>query len=172
MKLVCKHNEASKRVQFGGLHYRWRGIMKYVIEIGSGMKFHDDRFRHSSRRKVVTWVVWEAAVFVSLVGGVCEVCRWDGLKWHDTRLQLRAAEAAAVAVCYCAGQSWGVVAGRELSSRWALSATFSTADSEVKVRVRLMTQFIQLFDTARDYTLQFAVAHTSVHIHVLIAVAW
>jgi hypothetical protein len=35
-----------------------------------------------------------------------------------------------------------------------------------------MTRFIQLFDTARDYTLQFAVAHTSVHIHVFIAVAW
>jgi hypothetical protein len=35
-----------------------------------------------------------------------------------------------------------------------------------------MTGFIGYFDTARDYTLQFNVTHTSVHSYVLTAVAW
>jgi hypothetical protein len=39
----------------------------------------------------------------------------------------------------------------------------------------LMTGFIELFDTARDYTLQLTITHTqhtSVHSHFFTAVAW
>jgi hypothetical protein len=36
----------------------------------------------------------------------------------------------------------------------------------------LMTGLIGLFDTRRDYTLQFTITHTSVHSHVFTAVAW
>jgi hypothetical protein len=38
----------------------------------------------------------------------------------------------------------------------------------------LMTEFIVLFDTSRDYTLHFTITHThtSVHSHVFTAVAW
>jgi hypothetical protein len=36
----------------------------------------------------------------------------------------------------------------------------------------LMTEFIGLFDTARDYTLQFTITHASVHSLVFSAVAW
>jgi hypothetical protein len=35
-----------------------------------------------------------------------------------------------------------------------------------------MTGFIGLFDTAHDYTLEFTITHTSVHIHVFTVVAW
>jgi hypothetical protein len=35
-----------------------------------------------------------------------------------------------------------------------------------------MTGFIGLFDTARDYTLQFTIKHTSVRSHVFTAFAW
>jgi hypothetical protein len=35
-----------------------------------------------------------------------------------------------------------------------------------------MIGFIELFDTARDYTLQFTVIHSSVHSNVFTAVAW
>jgi hypothetical protein len=35
----------------------------------------------------------------------------------------------------------------------------------------LVTGFIALFDTAREYTLQFTITHTGVHSHVFTAVA-
>jgi hypothetical protein len=35
-----------------------------------------------------------------------------------------------------------------------------------------MTGFIAHFDTARDYTLQLTITHTSVHSYVSTAVAW
>jgi hypothetical protein len=35
-----------------------------------------------------------------------------------------------------------------------------------------MAGFIGVFDTARDYNLQFTIKHTSAHSHVFTAVAW
>jgi hypothetical protein len=35
-----------------------------------------------------------------------------------------------------------------------------------------MTELIGLFDTSRDYNLQFTVTYISVHSHVFTAVAW
>jgi hypothetical protein len=30
--------------------------------------------------------IWEAAMFVLLMEWICELCRWDGLSWHDTHI--------------------------------------------------------------------------------------
>jgi hypothetical protein len=54
---------------------RWHDIYEYT-------EFHSDRFRHSSNVKVITSTIWEPAVFVLLSGGICEVSRWDGLRFH------------------------------------------------------------------------------------------
>jgi hypothetical protein len=36
----------------------------------------------------------------------------------------------------------------------------------------LITRFIAHIDTAPDYTLQFTITHTSVHIYIFTAIAW
>jgi hypothetical protein len=43
-------------------------------------KFHDCHIRHSSNIKVITSKVWGAAVMLLVMGGICEVHCWDGLR--------------------------------------------------------------------------------------------
>jgi hypothetical protein len=49
-------------------------------------KFHQNWFRHSGNIKVIISTIWEAAVLVLLMGRICDVCRWDNLRWHDTHI--------------------------------------------------------------------------------------
>jgi hypothetical protein len=49
--------------------WHWDGLRWHDIRT----KFHDDWFRHSSNVKLITSVVWEAALLVLLMGRIYEV---------------------------------------------------------------------------------------------------
>jgi hypothetical protein len=69
-------------------YYWWERLMKYIVQMASGgmiymcTKFHDERFRHLTNVKVIASTIWGASVLVLLVGGIYDVCRWEGLRWH------------------------------------------------------------------------------------------
>jgi hypothetical protein len=48
------------------------------------MKSHDNRFRHFSNIKYITWVQ-EPIVLVLLMRGMYDLGRWNGLRRHDIR---------------------------------------------------------------------------------------
>jgi hypothetical protein len=52
-----------------------------VPDMRGGNNFN--MFRHSSNIKVISSIMWEAVMFVLLMGGVYKVCHWDGLRWLD-----------------------------------------------------------------------------------------
>jgi hypothetical protein len=52
------------------------------------IKFHGDRFRHSSNIKVIASTIAEAVVLVLLMGGNYEVRRWDDFRCHDTYIEI------------------------------------------------------------------------------------
>jgi hypothetical protein len=51
------------------------------------IKFHDDRFRHSSNITVNTATIWEAVLLVLLIEGIYELSPWYGLISHDIRIK-------------------------------------------------------------------------------------
>jgi hypothetical protein len=63
--------------------------MMYALEMGSGgiiyvpSSMNDDQFRHLSNITIITATMWEAVILVSMIEGICEVRRWDGLMSHD-----------------------------------------------------------------------------------------
>jgi hypothetical protein len=160
IKLVCKHNEANKTLQFGRLYYRWKGI----IEIGSDIKFHDSRFRHSSYYSSLRgssigtangrplWgmpLIWPhmACCTYQISWTVCIrslnlLCTcWLRLKgggaglcnWGLLRLLLLPRVAARLVLGRC---GWKRTPFPLLS--WSFSATFSTADLESKSEGKLL----------------------------------
>jgi hypothetical protein len=57
---------------------RWHQRAWYSYEV------REDRFKHSSNVKVLTSTTRGATVLVLLTGGIYELRRWDGLRWHFT----------------------------------------------------------------------------------------
>jgi hypothetical protein len=57
---------------------RWPQIIKHIHT-----KSHDDRFRHSSNIKRITWTIWEVIVLLLMGRGISDVSHWDGLRRHD-----------------------------------------------------------------------------------------
>jgi hypothetical protein len=64
--------------------------MKYTVDMASDGMICIPRFMkigssiHVKYTKVIISTIWEASVFVLLMGRVYDVCRWDDVRWHDT----------------------------------------------------------------------------------------
>jgi hypothetical protein len=43
-------------------------------------KFYGNLFRYSSDIKIITLAISKAAIFVLLMGRICELCRWDAFR--------------------------------------------------------------------------------------------
>jgi hypothetical protein len=52
--------------------------MTYIICQDVRTKFHENRFRHLSNIPVIAVTLWDAVMFVSLIGGIHGVSCWDG----------------------------------------------------------------------------------------------
>jgi hypothetical protein len=52
-------------------------------------KFHDNCFRYPSNIKCIISTISNAVKLVLLMGGIDELCRWNGLRLHDTRLHTK-----------------------------------------------------------------------------------
>jgi hypothetical protein len=57
---------------------RWTQMAWYTYPI-----FYEVWFDHSSKIKVITSTIWEAAMLVFLMGGIYEEYRWDDLRRQD-----------------------------------------------------------------------------------------
>jgi hypothetical protein len=52
----------------------WNGLRSHDIHT----KIHDDRLKHLSNIEAISSAIWEAAILVLLLGGICEIFHWDG----------------------------------------------------------------------------------------------
>jgi hypothetical protein len=62
----------------------------YGVEMSSrGMTFCGDPFTHWSKVMVTASTILEASLLVLLMGGIYEVCCWDGLRWYEVCTKFR-----------------------------------------------------------------------------------
>jgi hypothetical protein len=74
-------SQKSESMQYW--YYWHEGFIKYNVEMVPGTKFHKNWFGHSGNIQITTSAIWEATVLVLLTGGLYDVRRWNGLRWHD-----------------------------------------------------------------------------------------
>jgi hypothetical protein len=65
-----------------------REIYEALSPRGNDMhtKLQRDWYKHSSNIKFFTLTMWDAAVFMLLMGGIYEARRLDGFRWHDIHI--------------------------------------------------------------------------------------
>jgi hypothetical protein len=74
-------------------YYWWEGLHKYAVEMASGgmMYTYIPSFVKISTgvQAILRYVpeMWETAVLILLIGGNCDVRRWDGFMWHDIHMK-------------------------------------------------------------------------------------